>query len=95
MLEGIERNDTAMLRSWLRSMNVEVQAYGAEGLLILNALGIPIQEDDCELIENLISSNQEIFSCSGCVYGYGRWELSILSDTSWMIDCYQKFLKEK
>lgn len=93
MLEGVERSDTMMLRSWLRSMNLEVQAYGAEGLLILNALGIPTQEEDCELIESLILSNQEIFSCRGCVYG--QWELSVLSDTSWMIDSYQNFLKKK
>ena len=93
MLEGVERHDTTMLRSWLRSMNLEVQAYGAEGLLILNALGIPIQQEDCELIESLILSNQEIFSCRGCVYG--QWELSVLSDTSWMIDSYQNFLKKK
>ncbi len=95
MMEGVRQTDTAMLQSWLRSMNVEIQAYGAEGLLILNAFGLPIQDKDCELIENLISSNQKILSCSGCVVEFGRWELEDLSDVSWMLANYQEFLKEE
>lgn len=69
MFTLVHRKKTATLRRWLRSECREAQAYGAMGLMMLNARGIAVQENDRAIIKTLIALNDPLISCDGCLAG--------------------------
>lgn len=54
------------LRNWLKDYDYETKIMGATGLLILQARGAKLTDDDIETIEHLRQLNLPINYCSGC-----------------------------
>lgn len=65
----VHERDTAELRRWLGALNPEMQAYGAQGLLVLARLGMELSAADSSAIERFRRSRLCLVTCSGCMVG--------------------------
>lgn len=67
--QALEKKNPAPLQAWLRSPNVELQTYGAIGLLELKHQGATLDLTDLRIIEHLLSRNSPVYTCAGCLVG--------------------------
>lgn len=68
MLDLVNERNKNELRNWLLSFDPEIQAYGAEGLFYIEKEGIPINDKELELIEEIKMLNNTLIKCEGCFF---------------------------
>ncbi len=68
MIEHVNNRNYNELKRWLESPYPEIQAFGVKGIHFLCQIGVPIEEEDLEIIDCLIESSVSVKTCAGCVY---------------------------
>jgi hypothetical protein len=71
MMELVKRGDKAELEKWLKSISPVKQTYSYLGLKLLQVRdSSSLTDDTIKLMQELESSSNEVYSCSGCTF----WE---------------------
>lgn len=83
MEKYVNKKSIKPLQKMLTSLDVEVQAYGAIGLLRLQSKGIALRSQDLAIIEYLKQRNSEVYTCSGC-------SLGVLQETKVLVEAWGK-----
>lgn len=68
--ELIAERNVAVIGVWLEQENAAIRAYAAEALIRLEKAGLPIPEDKRQAVAAMRRSQEQVWTCSGCLYGY-------------------------
>jgi hypothetical protein len=62
----VNTNDRASLKLWLQSTITEKQVYAVSGLHDLKKRGIPLSEEELDLVKKVLLKKGNILACFGC-----------------------------
>jgi len=68
--EWVANKNKVQLLNWLKSANTEKQVYAIDGLYQLKRVGIPLTDEELEIIKFVINKNGTMYVCSGCEHYY-------------------------
>jgi hypothetical protein len=80
MLKFISEKNYSMLSEWLYSQNPEITVYGYVGLSFLRKKGMKINQTETIRMEQIKSSNIQLYTCDGCFYGVQRTIQEVLNE---------------
>lgn len=64
----IDYGNLELIEKWLNDTLLEKRAYGAEAFVRLHKKGAILTEDQIVQVENVLNSEEEIWTCNGCSY---------------------------
>ncbi len=68
MLDLVNKRKKEVLKNWLLSFDPEIQAYGIEGIYYLERKGVPINEQEFMIINQIKKTNNMLIKCEGCFF---------------------------
>ncbi|MCV9389089.1 hypothetical protein [Reichenbachiella ulvae] len=89
MLEFVENRNLTELESWLNSISPVRQAYAYLGFALIEAEGVPVGSKIKNQMNELLASDAEVYSCSGCT-DWGVKPLSVMLNE----DQVQRFVEK-